>query len=168
MTIRRPSPMALALTAAIAVIAGLAAALIAVTTSRHDGDARKTAATTRASSTATPAAVTVSGAVRMQRYDDPHSQFKTANWRKLGSLNCEGVGGYDDMTEGATVTVYDSTGKVIGAGALMEGLAGDDLCVWSFTVDNVPDAPFYQVEVSHRGKVTVARSEASSVSLSLG
>lgn len=164
---RRLSPMTLLLGAAVLVIIGLAAALIAVTTASHGG--RATATPTATSPvTATPAAVTVTGSVTMEHYDDPDSDFRSANWHKVGELNCEGDGGYDDMTEGAVVTVYDSTGSVVGVGALRAGLATGSLCAWSFEVTGVPDAQFYQVEVSHRGKVAVPRTEASTVSLSLG
>lgn len=93
-----------------------------------------------------------------------------------GSGGCVGSGGYSDITEGAPVTVYDSTGTVIATGQLG---GGDDRgwtptadtersnqCWFTFTV-SVPNADFYQVEVSHRGKQTYKRSQAQSGSIAL-
>ncbi|MEW2161143.1 hypothetical protein AB0950_38965 [Streptomyces sp. NPDC007189] len=69
--------------------------------------------------------------------------------------------GYDDIGAGAAVTVYDNAGKVIAQGALGVGKPHDAACVFHAAVPGVPNGPrFYQVEVSHRGKLTVSSTEA--------
>ena len=78
---------------------------------------------------------------------------------------CTGSGGYDDIRQGAAVTVYDDAGKVVGTGALDAGrYASEDStapCLFPVSVAGVPGGSrFYQVEVSHRGKVTVSAAEA--------
>jgi hypothetical protein len=79
--------------------------------------------------------------------------------------NCTGGSGYDDIALGAAVTVYDGGGKVVGTGSLGAGkYASSDStapCVFRVSVPGVPGgAKFYQVEVSHRGKITVSSAEA--------
>lgn len=75
--------------------------------------------------------------------------------------DCTGYSGYGDITEGAGVTVYDSTGKVVATGALGTGKPVSASCVFPVRVPGVPEgSKFYQVEISHRGKVTVSASEA--------
>lgn len=74
---------------------------------------------------------------------------------------CSGKGGYDDIKEGALVTIYDETGKVIQTGTLPTGSSEDPHCNWHISIPNVPiDAKFYQVEISHRGKITVSAADA--------
>lgn len=87
---------------------------------------------------------------------------------------CGGKDSYDDINPGAPVTVYDGTGKALAKGTLDKGkFEGKDLlapCVFTFSVVNVPGGlDSYQVEVSHRGRVSVSSAEAKSlVVLSLG
>ncbi|MEU2931105.1 hypothetical protein ABZ636_39900 [Streptomyces sp. NPDC007251] len=77
------------------------------------------------------------------------------------SENCTGYEGYDDIGAGAAVTVYDNAGKAIAQGALGVGKPHDAACVFHAAVPGVPNGPrFYQVEVSHRGKLTVSSTEA--------
>lgn len=75
--------------------------------------------------------------------------------------DCTGYSGYDDIREGASVTVYDSAGKVVATGALETGKPSDGACVFTAKVPGVPDgSKFYQVEVSHRGRLTVSAADA--------
>jgi hypothetical protein len=73
---------------------------------------------------------------------------------------------------GASVTVYDAAGKVDAVGAITKPYSlGVQGCSFSIVVPDVPDGEkFYQVEVTHRGKITVPADEAKTgmVSLSLG
>jgi hypothetical protein len=89
---------------------------------------------------------------------------------------CRGTGGYDDITEGAQVTVYDSAGKIVATDQLGAGTPGGqalDLppsnCTFPITM-KVPGSDFYAVEVSHRGKVTFSRAQVESgdVALTIG
>ncbi|GAB2752224.1 hypothetical protein GCM10027199_25970 [Amycolatopsis magusensis] len=85
---------------------------------------------------------------------------------------CLGSGGYSDIHTGASVTVYGASGSVVGNGHLGPGKsATSGSCAYSLLVENVPEGEkFYQVEVSHRGKITVTAENAKAglVALSLG
>lgn len=75
--------------------------------------------------------------------------------------NCEGTDGFDDIVEGAQVTVYDIDTKIVAIGSLGVGKPADGSCVFEVTVPGVPrGSKFYQVEVSHRGKLQVSEAEA--------
>lgn len=83
----------------------------------------------------------------------------------LAGTSCKGTGGYSDIGSGTSVTVYDAAGTVIGSDTLSNGrTSGASLygrCDFLFSVPNVPDGSnFYQVEISHRGKLTVAVADA--------
>lgn len=80
--------------------------------------------------------------------------------------------GYNDIVDGAPVTVYDAAGTVVATGQLgTEDSAELGRCMWPITVPNVPaTSAFYAVEVTHRGKVTVpaAQARAGDIHLTLG
>lgn len=81
----------------------------------------------------------------------------------LSGAQCEGMGGFDDLRSGTDVTVYDAAGVSIGVGELGTGQLNDfganRTCVFPFAVDNVPTGRgFYGIQVSHRGKVTLAET----------
>lgn len=91
----------------------------------------------------------------------------------LAAESCIGTGGYRDINAGATVTVYDATGKVVAVGSLGEGTrdSGAIYCRFPFSIPEVPDnSDFYSVEVSHRGEVTFPadRARNGDVHLSIG
>jgi hypothetical protein len=82
-----------------------------------------------------------------------------------GIGGCEGSGGYDDIALGTSVTVYDAAGAVIATSALVlsefDRAAGT--CTFDVSVPNVPGGQdFYQVEISHRGKIQLSAAEATS------
>lgn len=91
---------------------------------------------------------------------------------------CQGMdtSDYVDVAGGAPVTVYDATGKIIGAGTLADGEPVEDVyrqCRFAFAIPNVPDvedSDLYQVEVGRHGRVTVAKEDARAgrVALTLG
>lgn len=81
---------------------------------------------------------------------------------------CHGLGGYSDITSGATITVKDAGSKIVGTGQLGDGRMvtfdprgqGTSIgCRFAVNVDNVPDSGFYQVEVSHRGTQTYNKAD---------
>lgn len=77
------------------------------------------------------------------------------------SEDCTGYSGYEDIAAGASVTVYDSAGKVVATGALGTGKPKSAACVFPVRVPEVPGgSKFYRVEVSHRGQITVTAAEA--------
>ncbi|GAA5706501.1 hypothetical protein [Streptomyces avermitilis] len=80
-----------------------------------------------------------------------------------GNGGCGGTRGYDDILEGAGVTVYGASGDVIATGGLGNSTYDGDTYDCTFKVA-VPDVPkgerFYKVEVSHRGTVQLSGKEA--------
>ncbi|MEU2409123.1 hypothetical protein ABZ609_33135 [Streptomyces rubiginosohelvolus] len=86
-----------------------------------------------------------------------------------GIGGCEGSGGYSDIQLGTSVTVYDAAGTVIATSALIlsefDEAAGS--CTYDVSVEDVPaDEDFYQLEISHRGKLHLPAEEAKSGSFS--
>jgi hypothetical protein len=86
---------------------------------------------------------------------------------------CTGLGGYSDINAGTSVVVRDQSGKVLATGSLDAGkIVSLETCEFAFSVQSVPDADFYQVEVSRRGNMTYSKSDLDKrnwkVSLSLG
>jgi hypothetical protein len=78
-----------------------------------------------------------------------------------GSQGCEGRGGYKDIAQGAAVTVYDGGGAVVATGSLGGGVMVGSSCRFTLYVEQVPEgADFFQVEVSHRGKLTLSAADA--------
>jgi len=90
----------------------------------------------------------------------------------VNGSHCVGEEGYDDISAGAQVTVYDRSGAVLAIGGLGPGLVDDGYnCVFRIRVEKVPAGHgLYQVEVSHRGKVAFSEAEglAGDVTLTLG
>ena len=76
---------------------------------------------------------------------------------------CHGTGGYDDLQQGASVTVKNEAGSIIATTSLDDGVSDPAYptvaCDFSFVVPNVPDAKFYTVEVSHRGALTYSKDQ---------
>ena len=82
-----------------------------------------------------------------------------------------GTGGYDDISEGADVVIYDAAGNRLAFGSLKAGKPQGDggLCVFDFDVPDVPGGKGpYGVEVSHRGQVSFKESQADDIVISLG
>jgi hypothetical protein len=103
--------------------------------------------------------------------------------------DCEGDGGYSDLTAGAQVTVKDESGKVIGTGNLRPGTAssidpsGDKTaeslgttlavlrtvsaglgiqsraCEFEFTIEDVPRVDFYNLSIGRRDGPTYTFEE---------
>jgi len=81
--------------------------------------------------------------------------------RGLGT-ECTGQGGYDDIHAGSAVVVKDEGGKILATSQLDPGkITRLGECTFAFSVRSVPDAKFYQFEVSHRGQVTYAKKDLS-------
>lgn len=127
----------------------------------------------------TAATAVALGAVVWATYPEPaFEMWGTVSLDRDGAFSmnpeCGGRGGYDDINPGATVTVYDAESKVLATGKLDKGkFAGqksDAPCVFTFAVPNVPGGhDFYQVQVSHRGKIPVPVERAKGlVVLTLG
>jgi len=82
-----------------------------------------------------------------------------------------GTGGYDDITEGASVVIYDASDKKLAIGSLKAGKEyGDNgLCVFKFKIPDIPSGKGpYGVEISHRGQIAFTEKEADDIGISLG
>ena len=98
--------------------------------------------------------------------------------------SCSGTGGYDDFGPGMDVTVRDGENEIIATGttenlsstedADSEWASGDAsyFCTVKFSIDSLPRAEFYSIEVGHRGDLSYSRDELAeadwNVELSLG
>ena len=85
---------------------------------------------------------------------------------------CQGTGGYADIVPGAQVTLKDGDGKTLGSTQLSSGTGTTSSCTFTFSIDNVPEVPFYSLEVSHRGAITESlaqmQADAWAFGLTLG
>ena len=117
---------------------------------------------TPAKPAATPPPIVVQGNFTLH---DP------GHWGGAGqTCDASGDSGYSDITNGAQVTVYDASGKLLALGALRQGIvAAFGYCRFAFTVLGVPaGAGPFMVEVAHRGKIAFTVEQAADVELSLG
>ncbi|MBC3190987.1 hypothetical protein H7X46_07920 [Pseudonocardia sp. C8] len=97
------------------------------------------------------------------------SIFDPSAFYPVAGGECRGQGGYSDIRGGATVTVYDAEGGVVGTGQLEPGAGSYGQCTFFFEVRDVPRSDFYLVEVSHRGKVPYSAAEvAEGIRMSIG
>jgi hypothetical protein len=81
---------------------------------------------------------------------------------------CRGSGGYDDIHQGAQVTVTDPDGTVLAIGSLgpgrITGLGLGDSCRFQFSIGDVPAGHgLYGIQVTHRGTVVYEESRLDSV-----
>lgn len=71
---------------------------------------------------------------------------------------CGASGGYSDITAGAEVDISDSSGKIIGVGALGQGVDLVGSCMYAAPIINVPQTSdnIYRAHVgnSFRGELT--------------
>lgn len=86
---------------------------------------------------------------------------------------CYGTGGYDDIVVGTDVKVRDESGTLIATGALGDGNEQSapgalKICVFTFTVADVPDAAFYSVEIANRGELTYSAAEMDAADWAIG
>lgn len=67
---------------------------------------------------------------------------------------CHGTGGFDDISNGAQVVVSDGNGKVLGTSMLTNATTqARTRCRLEYRVPGLPKVAFYQIEVTHRGKI---------------
>jgi hypothetical protein len=79
---------------------------------------------------------------------------------------------FEDVGEGATVTVKDGAGSIVGVSKLESAISTSfNDCVFPFSV-TVSDAEFYAIEVSRRGELNFSKADLESkgwmVQLKLG
>jgi hypothetical protein len=96
----------------------------------------------------------------------------TSDAESDGACGCQGASdsGFDDIADGTAVTVYNAAGDVVATGELTDSTPDDpDLigsCTFQVRADDVPEAEkFYQVEVSHRERLTLSAQDAEAGNL---
>jgi len=78
-----------------------------------------------------------------------------------GDTSCVGVGGYEDMHDGAEVVVKDGAGVIIGTGRLVFDPAADqrgNICIWTFSVPT-KTSDFYSVSIGRRDALNYSAAE---------
>lgn len=82
------------------------------------------------------------------------------------ATTCAGDGGFDDIDSRTLQAVAkDDKGVIVGTAGMTSTRPGDaqnDECYMSFTLKALPDAPFYSIEVGHRGAVTYSKTDLES------
>lgn len=116
-----------------------------------------------------PSGFTVSGVLTLHQSTSTYSTNAYTTLKYPLEHTCDGQGGFSDIRPGASVTVYDASGTIVGSGAITDdGSTSSTGCQFPFTVPNVPTgSAFYQYEISHRGKLTFTADEASSLAADL-
>jgi hypothetical protein len=119
----------------------------------------KTASTNPAAAENVASGVTIDGGMLLTGAE---------NYSTSGTA-CVGLGGYDDLIQGGTVTVTTGNGDILGQGFLLPGTVGSKGCVFLFEVTNLPvgKAP-YMVEITHRGKIMADKTDDLHYTLAAG
>ncbi|MBN9607841.1 MAG: hypothetical protein J0I11_00805 [Actinobacteria bacterium] len=126
-----------------------------------------------------PATVTTTATVTVTAQPSAASTFDLSGDLQLWGAqhfaddgsSCRGKGGYSDIGQGVAVTVYDASGKIVSAGSVTGSTYDAGACKFQWSASGVPSgAGPYQVEVSHRGRMTVTEQDARSgaIHLTLG
>ncbi len=80
--------------------------------------------------------------------------------------------GFSDIAPGAPVTVKNEEGTIIATGSVSGGSWTENSCRLDFSIDDVPEAKFYQVEVGRRGELRYSAEQLEAmgrhVELSVG
>ena len=109
---------------------------------------------------------TVAGTLQLTLTD-----FGSPSFRQSGG-SCEGAGGYADISAGVGVSLKDGEGNLLAASTLSPGKSSSLRCTFAFTLGNVPEVPFYSIEVGRRGELSYSladlRAMGWTLQLSLG
>ena len=103
-------------------------------------------------------------AVSVTVYDDGNGSLARVIIETDDELDCEGVGEFGAIAEGAAVTVRDAAGMTVGLGTLGPGVDGPGWpieCVFTATVADVPDSSaFYSVQIADGPEEQVTAADA--------
>jgi hypothetical protein len=101
--------------------------------------------------------------------------YQTDIFTNLDNPECASDEGYEDVTVGTSITVYDGNSAVIGTGRIdsvewtqleesrLDGMPAADVpggtglygqCLYKFSLVDLPPSDFYAIEVGRRGKLT--------------
>jgi hypothetical protein len=103
-------------------------------------------------------------------FGDRTGEFRDIN--VLAGGGCEGYGGFGDLQPGGNVTVRDGNDSIVASGSLEIGKVTYGGCEIPFTIPEVPESPFYSIEIGHRDGYSVSLEELNAeqwtLSLSIG
>lgn len=139
-------PIILGVVAAVLLLLGGTAGVVAWALTRGSGSTSTTASVGSTPSSSS-AGQTLMGGVTL--YDPPTAA--------AGCL--QGQGGYGDIGVGTAVELQDQTGQNLASSHLGQPQASSDgrSCLYQFTISNVPPASYYQLQIGgngHRGKLS--------------
>jgi hypothetical protein len=92
------------------------------------------------------------------------------------ATSCRGDGGYEDINSATLqAVVKDDKGAIVGTSGVtsVRPPKSDDRavefdnqsrCFFNFEVRDLPDAPFYSIELGHRGAVTYSKADLEKAS----
>jgi hypothetical protein len=94
------------------------------------------------------------------------SDDNTSNYTGSRDGGCQALGGYSDVKEGVPVTLKDGEGRLLGTSTLGSGTLGNTpdspdqrACVFGFSFSDIPQVPFYTVEIGRRGEVSYSLAD---------
>ncbi|MCA0328832.1 MAG: hypothetical protein LCI03_02890 [Actinobacteria bacterium] len=146
-----------------------AATLLAVTACGNSGGPSNASSSTTASPSPTPLSIRGWISVPISTQSAIKVSEGTAT---IGAKPCDPKDGYDDISDGAQVTITDESGKVIALTELRNvGLWADKPdtlivlsdCRFDFFVDVPATADFYGIEIAHRGVVRYSKADLADV-----
>jgi hypothetical protein len=157
---RSARPLVIAI-AVLVALGGIGTAVIVLRPSGGSSPARPAAS---ASPTA-PAETLVIGTVSTPTLID----FTDPTLGTTSGSPCRSKDGYDDVAEGADVTVYDQAAVIVGSGRLEAGELTGIRCVYRFRVSVITGRSFYKIKVAGRDGPSFSAAEiTSAVELTLG
>lgn len=85
------------------------------------------------------------------------------NFKVTSGDHCRGIDGYDDLRKGASVTLYDRTGRAVVGTGFVDRTAGiSNECVLRATVRDLEPAKFYLVQFANRNKIPMSVGDLKS------
>ena len=79
-----------------------------------------------------------------------------ANIEESGE-HCQGILDFDDLFEGAPVTLRDDRDRVLATGTLAAGSPGTSSCTFEFTLSDVPEVSNYRLQINEQETIELAR-----------
>jgi hypothetical protein len=96
----------------------------------------------------------------------------TDSSKNFSAAFCVGSGGYSDIRSGTNVVLKDGDGKLLATGSLGDSTGIGDTCTFIYSLKDVPERPFYTIEVGSRGDLSYSLEEMRnmgwSIALTLG
>ena len=99
-------------------------------------------------------AIALAASGGLSAHHDITGTFELNGGTYASGPGCQGKGGYSDISPGAQVTLKNGAGAILATTQLGTGTGANLSCDFKFAFANVPEVPFYSVEIARRGAVT--------------